>query len=604
MISKLNLSNNYQILASKNKAELISLIIEKDILNKKLENEKNDLNNKIIDLDKNKIELEKHLSEFEAKNNTLNNKIKNLENEINIIKNENEILLKEKNDLNNLLKEEKKLGEKMKNTIDLLNKENTKIDILSKENKKLSDEILNLKETITKIKNELSLQKKNLEDKDNKNKNLNQEIEALKSQYNDILNKYNNQNLIIQNKQKEKDDAFKNIEEKYKYLKDLSIDEFLKLFIENDKLCLNLKEENKNNKNENMDLSQRNKKLEEFLNKAKDLKQKYKTLLDKYNETDKMYQLIMKEKDEYKNKYEKLLENIVKKDKEPKIFKNNLLASSNASQLIFKKQIKKENKNIIYQEEKIYDYLCLRLERKIINSLKDSHWDGKTVFTESIVYIINEQENISNNCIVFITMEYFYLFNCEHKCCFASPLTELNLICISNTSNYVSFYFQRSEGIIFEIFRILELVNFMRLIQARQKSLKFSISIEPYIYMQPNEIKTRNFMECLYYGKAYFSGNLIEQVDGLFTLNNKERFCVLCEIGLIILESPIGKPKDIINLLFADISGFNTREGYNGLAIHVKNKNYKFICENDKIEKEWEQQIKKWKKDNSLLTKF
>ena len=67
----------------------------------------------------------------------------------------------------------------------------------------------------------------------------------------------------------------------------------------------------------------------------------------------------------YKNKYEKLLENIVKKDKEPKIFKNNLLASSNASQLIFKKQIKKENKNIIYQEEKIYDYLCLRLERKI-----------------------------------------------------------------------------------------------------------------------------------------------------------------------------------------------------------------------------------------------
>ena len=111
-------------------------------------------------------------------------------------------------------------------------------------------------------------------------------------------------------------------------------------------------------------------------------------------------------------------------------------------------------------------------------------------------------------------------------------------------------------------------------------------------------------MECLYYGKAYFSGNLIEQVDGLFTLNNKERFCVLCEIGLIILESPIGKPKDIINLLFADISGFNTREGYNGLAIHVKNKNYKFICENDKIEKEWEQQIKKWKKDNAFLTKF
>ena len=293
---------------------------------------------------------------------------------------------------------------------------------------------------------------------------------------------------------------------------------------------------------------------------------------------------------------------MIKKDKEPKIFKSNLLALINTSQFILKKQIKKVTKKI-YQEEKIYDYLCLRLERKIIDTLKDSLWDGKTVFTESIKYI-DEKENTSSDCIVFISNQYFYLFNYNYKCCFASPLIELALISITNSSNYVCFFFQRSEAVIIELFRVLELVNFMKLLQARQKALKFSLSIEPYIHTQPNEGKKKNFIESLYYGKAAFSGSFQKQVEGLFTLNYEERFGVLCEIGLIVLESPTGKPKEIINLLFADFSRFNTREGNNGLAINIKGKIYKFIFDSEQIRNEWEKHIKTWKGNNSLLTKF
>ena len=602
LISKLNLSNEYQFLSSKTKADLISLIIEKDNLNKKLEEEKNELNNKISGLDKIKIELEKNLADFEAKNNTLNNKIKNLENEINTMKNEIENLQKEKSELNNLLKEEKKSGEKMKTANDLLNKENTKIDILNKENKKLSEEIINLKDIITKTNDELSLNKKNLEEKENINNNLTKELEALNTQYNDLLNNYNSQKLFLENKEKAKEEALKDIEEKYKYLKDLSIEELVKIIIEKDKLYLTAQEEINNNKNENSKLSQRNKKLEEYLTKSKDLKQKYLTLLEKYKESQQNNENLIKERDEYKNKYDKLLEAVVKKDKEKKIFKNNLLALINTSQFVLKKQVK--IKKINYQEEKMYDYLCLRLERKIIDSLKDSHYDGKTVFTEAIKYIIDEKENIAQECIAFITMEYFYLYNYNYKCCFASPLIELNLFSISNTSNYVALFFQRSEDVIFETFRVLELVNFMKLIKARQKSFKFVINSEPYIYTKPNEIKKTNYIESLYYGKASFSGNFKKQIEGIFTVNYEERFGVLCEIGLIILESPTGKPKEIINLLFADISGFNTREGNNGLAINVRGKIHKLAFESDKIRNEWENKIKYWKKNNSLLTKF
>ena len=145
----------------------------------------------------------------------------------------------------------------------------------------------------------------------------------------------------------------------------------------------------------------------------------------------------------------------------------------------------------------------------------------------------------------------------------------------------------------------------MRLLKAIQKSFKFNVSIEPYIYAQPNEImKENNFIECLYYGKASFSGSFSQQVEGIFSLKSEDRFGVLCEIGLIILESPTGKPLKIINLLFADISRFNTRDGINGLGINIRGKIYKFIFDSDNLRDQWESKIKEWKLNNSLLTKF
>ena len=488
----------------------------------------------------------------------------------------------------------------MKNQNDLLNKENTKIEILSNEIKKLKEDILKKDDILTKTKNKLSLEEKNIINKDEKIQNLTKEIDTLKNQYKELLNKYNEQLLNVQNKEKMKEDALKNIDEKYKYLKNMPIEELIKIIIEKDKINLEAQEENKKILNENDNLTKRNKELKDYLDKCKNLKQRYEKLKKTCEELIKELQDTKKERDEYKQKYDKLLETVVKKDKEPKIFKTNLLAIINTSQLIFKKQIIKKPKSTTLIT-KNYDYLCVRYEPKMVETLEDKHYDGVTLFTESIKFI-DQQTDTSDECILLITLEYFYLYNWNYKKCFSIPLISLNMINISDTSNYVSFIFQRGEVVIIEIFRVLELINFLKLIKAQQKSYNYKINNEPYIYNSSSN--KNNYIECLYYGKAYFSGHFSKKIQGIFMDKYEERFGVLCEIGLIILESPTGKPKEIINLLFAEVTETNNQKGNTCLIICVGQSVHRLAFETEKIRNEWEKQIVQWKKNNSLLTKF
>ena len=591
-IKKLNLSSNYQLLTSKTKSDLISLVIEKDNINEKIETEKTELNNGINDLKKN-------LSEFEANNNILNNKIKNLENEIITMKNEIDNLIKEKEQLNNLLKKEKKSGEKMKTAHDLLNQENKKIESLTKENKKLTEEITNLNDIITKTKNELQLNKQQLEENESKNAETIKELVSLKSQYLDLLNKYKSQNTLLLNQEKAKEAALKDLEEKYKFIKDLSIEALIKLIIEKDKLYITAFEEINKLKKENSDMSKRIIQLGEY-------NQKYFSLKEKYDEAEKDNQLLIKERDEYKNKLDDIIKKKINKEKEYK-FKSNLLALINTSQIHIKKKIaKKETKRFNmnnYLEEKTYDFLCLRYEKTIIDSLKDSHYDTFTVFSESINYVLDQNKKVIQECILFITMEYFYLYNTNYKCCFACPLIDLVFVSFSNNNNYLSFIFQRSENVIFETFRILELVNFMRLLKAKRKTLNFAIESESYVFNEQKGNK-KNYIENLYFGKGSFSGSFKKEVTSMKGLYNhyEDRFGVLCDVGLIIFESPNGKPKEIINLLFADV-GFIIGEKTK-LDIKVREKIHRFWFKTEWIRNEWKKKIDFWKKSNSNLTKF
>ena len=329
-------------------------------------------------------------------------------------------------------------------------------------------------------------------------------------------------------------------------------------------------------------------------------------VLEKYDEAEKDHQLLIKERDEYKNKLDDIIKKKINKEKEYK-FKSNLLALINTSQIHIKKKIaKKETKRFNmnnYLEEKTYDFLCLRYEKTIIDSLKDSHYDTFTVFSESINYVLDQNKKVIQECILFITMEYFYLYNTNYKCCFACPLIELVFVSFSNNNNYLSFIFQRSENVIFETFRILELVNFMRLLKAKRKTLNFAIESESYVFNEQKGNK-KNYIENLYFGKGSFSGSFKKEVTSMKGLYNhyEDRFGVLCDVGLIIFESPNGKPKEIINLLFADV-GFIIGEKTK-LDIKVREKIHRFWFKTEWIRNEWKKKIDFWKKSNSNLTKF
>jgi hypothetical protein len=404
----------------------------------------------------------------------------------------------------------------------------------------------------------------------------------------------------MQNKEKKKMDSLKNIDEKYKYLFNMPTEELIKMIIDKDKMYLTAQEEIKKSNNKNNSLMEKNKKLEEYLNKAKDLKQRFLKLRNEDLELTKNYEILKKEKDDYKQKYDKLLESMIKKDKEPKIFKTNLLAIINTSKLLLKKQIIKKPKTNATKAVKNYDYLCIRFEPKITETLEEKQYDGITVFSDSIKFV-NDRDELSD-CIIFITMEKFYLYNWQYKKCYSIPLTLLKLINITDSSNYVSLIFEKGEPVVFETFRVLELINFFKLVKAKQKIFKYQIMPTPYIH--DYEKTKKNYIQCLYYGKAYFSGFLKKKSEGVFISRYEERFGVLCEIGLIILESPTGKPKEIINLLFAELDIFNNENGVTGLVIHVGEQAYLFNFDNNNLCKEWMQHIKNWKKNNSLLTKF
>ena len=70
------------------------------------------------------------------------------------------------------------------------------------------------------------------------------------------------------------------------------------------------------------------------------------------------------------------------------------------------------------------------------------------------------------------------------------------------------------------------------------------------------------------------------------------------------MDSPTGKPKEIINLLFADIFPYNSQKGKTGLVIEVGDHRHRISFESEDIREEWEQRIKYWKKNFSVLTKF
>ena len=511
------------------------------------------------------------------------------------------------NDLNEEIKRQKNNEDfKSKETLQTLNNE-----IINERNKyeKIEIDLKNLKKENEKINEDLILAEnkiinleKQIQEKENKINALKKENEIIGQKYREVLTTLNGQLFAAREKEKKADEILKNmnLNEKQKLLVNKDPKDLLSYIVEKDNYCVTIE-------NKNKDLIEKISQLENnkdnIENELYELKSKFLSLDNKNANLIRENEELQKIIDDYKDQKSLLLCNILENNDDNSNNNNNndennkkniTLIKVNSAQLIYKgippKKIKKENTN-----DRNYDFLCLRMDERIVQNLVDEYYNATSnlIFSEFINYL-DEDKQITE-CILFISNDYLYLFNnVTYQKCFSIPIDDLRNVFISTLNNYVSMTFESGQIINFELFRILELTNFLKALNALHKTKqKIDINMSDYNnqFVRNNP---RNFTVSAYQGRAIFSGHLHKKVEGILKSGFEKRFVSLTEIGLIIMETPNGKPLDIINLLFAKWNKYNGGDGAYCFYLYIgKNKHY-FSAETDFLRSKWISEFEKW----------
>ena len=521
-----------------------------------------------------------------SKNTLYKQQINDLNEEIKRQKNNEDSKSKETlQTLNNEIINERNKYEKLENDLKILKKENEKIneELILAENK-----IINLE--------------KQIQEKDNKINSMKKENEIISDKYKEVLTTLNGQLFAAREKEKKADEIIKNmnLNEKQKLLVNKDPKDLLSYIVEKDNYCLTIENKNKDLIEK---LSQLESSKDNIENELYDLKSKFLSLDNKNANLARENEELQKIIDDYKDQKSFLLSNILENNDDNS--NNNNIENVNnkkkitlikviSAQFNFKgiqpKKVKKEKTN-----DRNYDFLCLRMDERIVQSLDDEYYNGTSnlIFSEFINYLDEDKE--TTDCILFITNDYLYLFNnITYQKCFSIPIDDLRNVFISTKNNYVSMTFESGQIINFELFRILELTNFLKALNALHKT-KQQIDINMSDYNnQFVKNNPRNFTVTAYQGRAIFSGHLQKKVEGLLKSGFEKRFVTLTEIGLIIMDSPNGKPLEIVNLLFAKWSKYNGGDGTYCFDLYIgKNKHY-FSAETDFLRSKWISEFENW----------
>ena len=206
------------------------------------------------------------------------------------------------------------------------------------------------------------------------------------------------------------------------------------------------------------------------------------------------------------------------------------------------------------------------------------------------------EDNVGNKKIYSDTVS----FNNEtHEKCFSIKISELLTVNASTINNIISMSFLSGDIIIFELFRVLEFISFLKSLNIYQKINKYNINVSEYnnLFFEDYNNKT-SYTIIPYFGKCVLSGYVKKKRTGNFILNKvrddfSDKFIILSDVGLIIMES-LTKPQDIINLLFAKIDFFEDDENRAYLDISVGDKKYVFLYNNVYAREVWLREIENW----------
>ena len=481
-----------------------------------------------------------------------------------------------------------------------LEEEKNQVGKLESNVKYLKKEKEGINEELIKAQNKITNLTKQIEERDNKINGLKKEIDMMSEKYKEIMATLNSQIFNEREKEKRNNDfiAKMNLNEKQKLLVNKNPQELLAYIVEKDKFCDSIEIKNKE-LSEKLSQIEENKEILE--NELYDYKSKVLSLENKNSNLVKENEDLQKVVEGNKNKSRPsfLLSAILENNEEESANtananKNKTLVKVNTTQVSYKsvpqKIIKKEKKN-----DRNYDYLCIKMDDKIIQNLDDEYYNGTSdlMFSELIDYLDEEKEK--TECILFITKSFLYLFNnVTYKKCFSIPIDELRNVFISTLNNYVSMTFEEGQIVNFELFRILELMNFLKTLNALhliKQEININMSEFNNQFMKEN---ARNFVVSPYYGRAIFSGHLDKRVEGVLKTGFEKRYVILTEIGLIVMESPTGNVLEIINLLFAKTNVYNGGDGEYCFNLIIGKDNYTFSSKTEFLRTKWITEIDNW----------
>ena len=521
------------------------------------------------------------------------------------INTKNNLLNEEKSILENKLngqKEEieKKYDKKLKKVTEKYEKIKEENEELKKEIEKIKNEKNQINDNLILLNNQISLFENNKNEIEKKYNNLEKENQQLNKNYSDLLNRFN-EKLFKEKTELEKEKEFKenfkllNIAEEQKNLINMHPEELISYIIERDKYNKNLEELNKKFKEELENYNNIKFKLEEDRNKLKventTLNRNKEELMIKINE-------LNNELDEYKlGKKNTLFNSLLKSYNDFSSINNSILIEEKTNTIFIKSSyLKIENNNIQNYHNKIkanFDFLCLRLDERIIQNLEDDYYNPKsnTVFTELIKYI--DHNNNILECIIFINENYLYLFNKETmEKAFSIPLIYLTIVNISTTNNTITLIFDSIENIMIEIFRILELINFFKTLNSLNKT---NISINSNkLNNQIEKIKRKNYTNSPYYGKCQLSSFIKKKYTNILQTYYDKKFLILCDLGLVLMDDPMGKPIEIINVLFAKTNEYNDSYGNYCFDIIIGDIIHSFCATSDSLRRKWVSEIENW----------
>ena len=472
-----------------------------------------------------------------------------------------------------------------------INKEKDKCLKLENEIKSIKLEYQKIQEEQFLSENKIKALEKNIQEKQNKVNALKKENELMSQKYKEVLNTLDKQLYYAREKEKYNDEVYKNmnLNEKQKLLINKKPEELISYIIEKDNYCATL--ENKNN-NLLEKIKQIEKSQDDMDKEFYELKSKVLTLENKNSNLKKENEDLQKLLDESQNKDGIYLNNLLEENGEGK--KYNFIEVKNI-QLNYKsiiKKIKKEKINL-----KNYDYLCMKMNERVLQNIEDEYYNASSnlFFSEIINYL--DEDKQTTECALFITSEFLYLFNnITFQKAFSIQLDNLRTIFISTLNNYVSMTFYEGNILNFELFRILDLMNFIKSLNALHKTKQLiEINMSDYNNQFVNN-NINNFTLCAYHGRAIFSGYVQKRVEGIFKSGFEKRFASLTEIGLIIMDKPNGKTLHIINLLFAKWDIYNGGDGDYCFCLYIGNVKHTFSVDSDFIRNKWINEFKNWNK--------